>query len=205
MAKFYNPLVLFYSPFEIILFNSVLLLTPSSNPQPILTCHLLADSPYSGRILCQNKFLVTFSCYQLYLYHVSYTPWHIVGSHCALMKPHTLQWDLSHSAWSLGSTWWRWAASATQHYDSSGNVFPSWFFWGFGNSVYAELRFRDINRAQLGRILTAQYCFNIGLTLSKELDYLISRGHFQPNCSVTVLDISNSVTKRSLSVTARNS
>lgn len=65
------------------------------------------------------------------------------------------------------------------------------FFFGFRSLVYAELRFRDINRAQLGRVLAAQYYFHISLTLSREVDYLISRGHFQPNCSVTVLDISN--------------
>lgn len=104
-------------------------------------------------------------------------------------------------AWDVENSWWLLAASAKKPYDVSGDAFSLYFlFFSKFGLCWTEIQEMELNWT---RPWAAWYYCDISLTLKRGGDYLISRGPFQPNCSVTLLDISNPALKRSLSVTAR--
>lgn len=207
-AKFYNSLVLFYSTFreDSVYYSTFIdpIIKHSAHPYIPSTCRQFPLARgFSAKINSLSPSHANTCPSSLYhTYHSTGISSAHTGFSALPACPNEAFHPLKGSqAWDVENSWWLLAASARQLYDGNGDVFSSYFLF-FWSVVPAELKFWDM---ELGwtRPWAAQYYCDISLALKRGGDYLISRGPFQPNCSVTLLGISNPALKRSLSVTAR--
>lgn len=174
----------------------------STHPYIPFTCR---QFPYSKRILSQNKLSPSFANTFVPLHYIICTQpfhWHIVGSHwfhgsASLCNEtfHPLKVVQAFCLEPGKPGFWQ----LRQSNFTMAMVMPSlWISWL--SEDWSLLNWSSVGHRQNS---TGQGPEQLNITLTREYDYPIFRGPFQPNCCVTLSDVPTSMVERFLSVTAR--